>query len=76
MNWMIDGAYGDHYRVAMGYRPLTPHNEVGARRCFKPKPVLGVAWATLRRAAHIISDLRQMVQTLFARTVACRRDVS
>ena len=25
MNWMIDGAYGDDYRTAMGYRPLTPH---------------------------------------------------
>jgi hypothetical protein len=25
MNWMIDGLYGDLYRTAMGYRPLTPH---------------------------------------------------
>ena len=25
MNWMIDGLYGDDYRTAMGYRPLTPH---------------------------------------------------
>ena len=24
MNWMIDGAYGDNYRTAMGYKALTP----------------------------------------------------
>lgn len=27
MNWMIDGAYGDQYRMAMGYSALTPHDE-------------------------------------------------
>ena len=27
MNWMIDGANGDLYRTAMGYRTLTPRDE-------------------------------------------------
>ena len=27
MNWMIDGAYGDLYRQAMGYSQLQPHDE-------------------------------------------------
>lgn len=27
MNWMIDGLYGDDYRIAMGYRALTAHDE-------------------------------------------------
>lgn len=26
MNWLIDGAYGDHYRTSMGY----PHLEAAA----------------------------------------------
>ena len=35
MHWMIDGAYGDLYRTAMGYRPLKPY-EVGGRVSLKP----------------------------------------
>lgn len=27
MNWMIDGAYGDYYRTAMGYPRLQAHDE-------------------------------------------------
>jgi hypothetical protein len=30
MNWMIDGLYGELYRAAMGYRPLTPCKEPGS----------------------------------------------
>ena len=40
MNWMIDGAYGDDYRTAMGYRPLTPHanDEWEIERQIAPAP--------------------------------------
>jgi hypothetical protein len=42
MNWMIDGLYGDDYRTAMGYRPLTPHapDEWEIERQIAPAPGL------------------------------------
>jgi len=53
MNWMIDGLYGDHYRVAMGYPPLTPHNETLEHRTSGTSPVRNVRRALLASGAHL-----------------------
>ena len=47
MNWMIDGAYGDLYRGAMGYEQLKPHNEL--------EPAMnGSATRSVKRAARAL----------------------
>ena len=38
MNWMIDGAYGDLYRQAMGYSQLQPLDEWEIERRGKISP--------------------------------------
>ena len=61
MNWMIDGAYGDLYRTAMGYRPLTPHDEWEIERHMAKRPSLfrrtqaaiQKLWAAERAALHL-----------------------
>ena len=66
MNWMIDGAHGDLYRTAMGYRPLKPHEEL--ENCL-PSP-LGIIHTIARSigalAAHALSGANRLMHTLSA----------
>jgi hypothetical protein len=61
MNWMIDGAYGDLYRTTMGYRALTPHDELEIERQIakrsslfrRARAAMRKLWATERAALHL-----------------------
>ena len=61
MNWMIDGVHGDLYRTAMGYRPLTPHDEWEIERQMTKRPnpfrraqaAMRKLWAAERAALHL-----------------------
>ncbi len=41
MQWMIDGANGEHYRRTMGYPLLKPHNEHEPARKVRAGRILG-----------------------------------
>ena len=64
MQWMIDGAYGDLYRTAMGYRQLKPHNE--SENCLPSRPSVFRTFARAIRslAGRLLSGAKQSLQTL------------
>jgi len=73
---MIDGAYGDDYRTAMGYRPLTPHapDEWEIERQTAKAP--GVFKRALAGIQNIRAKARASLQTAGTYAPAKERTVS
>lgn len=67
MNWMIDGAYGDLYRQAMGFRqqPAAP-DEWAAERMIGRRARPRRAAALARRLAASLSLVRETIRIVFA----------
>jgi len=59
MLWMIDGAYGDLYRKAMGYRPLTPHKETRAYTQSLPRFIHSIAKSIRTLVTRRVSIAKQ-----------------
>ena len=76
MNWMIDGAYGDDYRTAMGYRPLPPepHDEWEIERQIAPAP--GFFKRALARLKNFSARARASLQTTGTYVSAKERTIS
>ena len=54
MQWMIDGAYGEHYRRTMGYPVLKPHNEQEPVRKGSARPIGRRFLTRFVSALHVI----------------------
>lgn len=76
MNWMIDGVYGEDYRIAMGYPLQQPHDEWDIERMQGAKERPARSATITRIATNAFNRLTVLVLSAVATLHQPERKVS